>query len=185
MAQTDNIQNSDQGNVEAHRELYFNWIRQLITISGSALTALIALQGQYVPENASLLGCLGAALVSLLLALLCALYSLREEWSGPLRLAAKVRVARERAAAVHGRAVPVGRIAVTPPPIHHRAVVATQVLIVFAFALLCAFAIANLGKIGKPALPRSTSGESAATVRDKQSASGNQTPPTSAAPARK
>lgn len=134
--------------ISEHREPYFNWIKQIATVSGSSLTALIALQSQYIPLNPNLPACLAAALALLLLSLLSALYAGRAEWSVPLERAIEIgRIRRsfgEAAAAEH-----IARSqGVLPSKGHRRTVAAAQGFLAAAFLLLCVFATANFDKIG-------------------------------------
>jgi len=131
-----------------HREPYFNWIRFLVTLSTTTLTALIALQSQYIPLQPVLLPCLIAAWSSLLAAIALGIYAIREEWAAPIRAAARIRSARnqfgDRATAAMIQQAPS-----TPSDWKHLfAVRWQQRLIVAALFFLCVFAVGNLEKIG-------------------------------------
>lgn len=77
----------ERRHLETHREHYFNWIRHLATLSTGSLTALLTLQGHYVPRDPDLKWCLMGAWVALLASLVCGVVALKEEQAGPLRAA--------------------------------------------------------------------------------------------------
>lgn len=130
----------------SHRELYFDWIRHLVTLSTAALTALLTLQGHYVPRNPVLPWCLEAAWIALLATLVLGLFALKEEQAGPLRAAIRIRkIRKEHGDAIAAKQVASGR-GQAPPRSHHWAVLAIQILIPAGLALLCIFAIGNLGR---------------------------------------
>ena len=127
-----------------HKKPYFDWLKQVVTLALAALTALLALQGHYVPVKPLYQMLLVVGWVALAVSILAGLYALRSEYSTPLSAAQTLRNIRRgqgEVAAVHHLQAGGGY----PPPGGHRASVTTLV-ICFALALICicAFASVNL-----------------------------------------
>lgn len=129
---------------EQHRKPYFDWIRHVVSLSTASLTALIALQGSYLPSHPRLPVLLAACWVALLTAILLGILALRAEYSVPLDMARKIRNLRE----AHGDEYATNYMrqnGFETPPWHHRwAVRLMMVAFVFAWSSLCLFAVLNL-----------------------------------------
>lgn len=130
-------------NLSIHLPLYFNWIRHVVTLALGTLTALVALQGHYVPRHPVVKPALAICWVALLLTILCGLIALLEEYQGPIRSArriAQARVSRGDEFVVEqikrGLGQPV-------PKTHKWAVRLMGIMFPVALIGLCIFSVAN------------------------------------------
>lgn len=140
----------ERRHVVEHFKPYFDWLRHIVTISLAALTALVALQGQYIPRQPALLEFLAVTWVSLLFAICLGLLSLREEHQGHIRAIKHLRHLRATLGdEATGKLIDDG--ASPPPNWRHRWIVRLM-LISFLCALssLCVFAVTNLGRLHQP-----------------------------------
>lgn len=131
-------------NIQNHHKPYFDWLRHTVTLAVGALTALVALQGHYIPRNPVLKPALAACWIALLLTIVLGLVALLEEHRGPLRAA--VRMARMRAE--HGDAHTARHITHGPaaalPWTHRWASRSVLPMLLVALSALCTFAVSNL-----------------------------------------
>jgi hypothetical protein len=134
----------EKRHIESHYQPYFDWIRHVVSLSVAALTALISLQGSYLPIDPVLPILLAACWAALLSTILLGILALRTQYKTPLAAAQKIQNQRR----AHGdfyAASQVKRGQFHKPPRYHYWVVRLMVLsFVFALSSLCIFAIANL-----------------------------------------
>lgn len=135
----------ERRNAIAHLKPYYDWIRHVVSLSTASLTALIALQGSYLPSHPRAIYFLALAWLALLSTILLGIVALRAEYTTPLAAVARIRKMR----AEHGDAYAANNIMLgsgTPPHWFHKWAVR---LMVGSFALalssLCVFAVINLG----------------------------------------
>jgi len=76
------------------RRPYFDWIRQVVSLSTAALTALIALQGNYLPSNPQLPFLLVICWLALLLTIFLGIFALRAEYQTSLDAINELRISR-------------------------------------------------------------------------------------------
>lgn len=130
-----------------HRDPYFNWIRHVVTLAVGALTALVALQGHYVPHSPKLSGALAVCWVSLAATIGLGLLALQEEYLSCLAEYRHLRTMR----AMYGDIVTtelISRNYGARQPWHHKWAVRLMLLSFFvALSSLCIFAVVNLGAI--------------------------------------
>jgi hypothetical protein len=131
--------------VTQHREPFNNWLRQLVTLSSGALTLLVGLQGQYVPQHAKGLVLLRLSWGFLAVAVLAGIVALRGEWQTPLDATSRLRELR----GVHGDAAATASLladdSYRPRRVFVLATEATFWAFVLAVVSLAAFAMWNLG----------------------------------------
>ncbi len=126
------------------RKPYFDWLRHIVTLALAALTALVALQGHYVPLKPKLPMFLAIGWCALAVAIFCGVFALRSEYITPLAAAKKWRKLRQE---LGDEAV--GRLlnsnTGTQPHWSHKWSVRIMVIsFVVAVASICCFAIVNL-----------------------------------------
>jgi hypothetical protein len=80
--------------ISNHATPYYTWIRHVIALSLAALTALISLQGSYLPSNPQLPIVLVICWAGLLSSTLLGTFALAEEFRLPLEIADKIRKER-------------------------------------------------------------------------------------------
>ena len=123
---------------------YFDWLRHVVTLAVAALTALVALQGHYVPQKPAVPYLLAVGWAALAMTILLGLVALRAEYATPLAAARKIRATR----ATHGDALAAGNLnrnsGTVPGPLHKWSVRLMVAHFVVALAAVCTFAIANL-----------------------------------------
>lgn len=131
--------------VTQHREPFNNWLRQLVTLSSGALTLLVGLQGQYVPQHPKGLILLRASWGLLAVAVLAGIVALRGEWQTLLDATFELGRLRQ----TRGDVAAIASLSTDSSYRPRKTfLVATQVTFwAFAFAvlLLAVFAIWNLG----------------------------------------
>lgn len=130
-----------------HRKPYFDWIRQVVSLSTATLTALIALQGNYLPKNPQLPFLLAICWLALLLVILLGIFSLRSEYRTYLDALNEIRESRakngDQATAI---LINNGTLSGTRTTWYHLwAVRLMLTLFIISLASLCAFAIINIG----------------------------------------
>lgn len=135
----------ERRHISNHATPYFNWIRQVVTLSTASLTALISLQGHYLPKSPKHVGFLAACWLGLGSSIALGLFALRAEYGVPLDAAQRLRSMRES----DGDNATIRFVSENPTcsaPWHHHWAVRIMFLS-FAFSLLslCIFAILNLG----------------------------------------
>lgn len=132
--------------VQEHGKPYYDWLRHVVTLALAALTALVALQGHYVPQQPKLPVLLAIGWAALAVTILSGLFALRSEYATPLAAAKRIRAMRaslgDAATAAH-LTNPGG----TPPnKFHGWSVRAMVTSFIVSLAGICGFAIANLFK---------------------------------------
>ena len=73
-----------------HRKPYYDWLRHLVTLCIGTLTALVALQGHYVPLHPKLLWALAVCWASLTASIFLGILALRAEYLLPLEAVKKI-----------------------------------------------------------------------------------------------
>lgn len=135
----------DKRDADAHHKPYFDWLRHVVTISLATLTALISLQGQYIPRSPRHIWTIQIAWVALALCILFGLFALRWEYQMHLEKIANrrklVRELGEEKAAIELRK----GIRTDPPKTHRMAAILMLLLLAVALAMLCVFGSANIG----------------------------------------
>ncbi|MGE4500140.1 MAG: hypothetical protein AB7C96_07305 [Hydrogenovibrio sp.] len=134
----------ERRHVTAHITPYYSWIRHVVSLSTASLTALIALQGHYLPSHPQAISLLALSWLSLLLTVLSGLVALRSEYATPLAAVKKIREMRRD----HGDMYAANQIQQrnsTPPHWSHKWAVRLM-LSAFSIGLicLCIFAVINL-----------------------------------------
>jgi len=134
----------EKRHIESHHQPYYDWIRHVVSLSVAALTALISLQGSYLPSSPKLPELLASCWVGLLATILLGILALRNQYNMPLAAARHLRKNREE----YGDDYTVGLVKKRQyhrPPFYHRWAVRLMVLFfVFSLCSLCSFAILNL-----------------------------------------
>jgi hypothetical protein len=132
--------------VAEHTKPYYDWLGHVVTLALAALTALVALQGHYVPQSPRLPMLLALGWASLAVTIVSGLFALRSEYATPLAAAKELRTMR----ATLGDAATAGLLTKrggTPPNRLHPWAVGTMVMsFMVALVAICAFAIVNLLK---------------------------------------
>lgn len=132
--------------VQEHGKPYYDWLRQVVTLAIAALTALVALQGHYVPKQPRLPVLLAIGWSALAITIAAGLFALRSEYA--IRLAAARRIRTMRATL--GDAATAERLTKrggTPPTKFHRWSVRTMVVsFMVSLVAICGFSIVNLLK---------------------------------------
>lgn len=130
--------------IGAHHKPYYDWLRHVISLAVAALTALVALQGYYVPEAPTAPLLLAVGWVALATTIVAGLFALRSEYATPLAAARRIRSIR----ASQGDAAAAAALesnAGTMPGRSHKWAVRTMITgFVVALVAVCAFAISNL-----------------------------------------
>lgn len=133
--------------VVEHGKPYYDWLRHVVTLALTALTALVALQGHYVPLQPKVPFLLAAGWVALATTIVTGLFALRSEYATPLAAARNLRTMR----ATLGDAATAARLnansGILTNPYHKWAVRAMVVSFLVALVSICSFAIANLLKL--------------------------------------
>jgi hypothetical protein len=128
----------------AHLKPYYDWLRQILGLSSGALTLLVALQGNYIPQHPEGLPLLQLCWGLLALSILSALVALYGESAIPLDAAnALQKIRREKgemAAALHIQ----NNNFAESKPIYGRARITTIYSFAFSVILMALFAIMNL-----------------------------------------
>lgn len=134
----------ERRNINNHFDLYFDWIRQIVSLSVASLTALIALQGSYLPTHPELPILLAVCWAGLLSTILLGVAALRTQYSAYIRSTDRIRNLREK----HGDAYAakyLSKSGGTAPPWYHKWVVRLMVAsFVLSLVSLCTFSIINL-----------------------------------------
>lgn len=134
----------ERRNINNHFNLYFDWIRQIVSLSVASLTALIALQGSYLPTHPELPILLAVCWAGLLSTILLGVLALRTQYSVYIRSADRIRTMREK----HGDAYAakyLSKIGITASPWYHKWVVRLMVAsFVLSLVSLCTFSVINL-----------------------------------------
>ena len=123
---------------------YYGWIRQVVTLATTALTATVALQGHYVPKQPAWPWLLALTWAALALAVATGLAALRYQYlsrqdTANALLEMKQRLGEEATA----RALAAGW-SLPVPASHGILVMATAAFFGLGLAALCAFAALNL-----------------------------------------
>ena len=130
--------------VGEHKKPYFDWLRHVVTLSVAALTALVALQGHYVPEHPRAPILLAVAWAALAITIVSGLVALRAEYLTPLQAVDRIRRIRKIYGDEHA-AVSIMTNEGTPPSKYHRVAVRTMVGgFIVALLAICLFASVNL-----------------------------------------
>ena len=130
--------------IEIHRNAYYSWIRQVVTLSAGALTILVVLQNNYVPANPQALLLLKACWVGLALSILAGVVALFGEAQTPLDAVNEIRTDR-RSLGDQATAAKLIKNSGTMP---RKRYIFAQKILYYTFAtsllLLCAFAVLNI-----------------------------------------
>ena len=134
----------ERRSVGEHIRPYYDWIKHIVSLAIGSLTALIALQGSYLPSHPQLPILLALCWVALLITILLGILALRAEYNTPLASARRIRTMRAK----HGDAYATNYIIKSGgevPHWHHKWAVRLMVFsFVLAFSSLCVFAAVNL-----------------------------------------
>lgn len=134
----------ERRNAIAHLKPYYDWIRHVVSLSTASLTALIALQGNYLPNQPRAIYFLALAWLALLSTILLGIVALRAEYTTPLAAVARIRKMR----AEHGDAYAAKNImqgSGAPPHWFHKWAVRLMFgSLGLALGSLCLFAVINL-----------------------------------------
>ena len=119
-------------------ELYFEWVKQMLSLSFAALTALVALQRSYTPDNDLARCLLWCTFLSLTASVVCAALDLRGASQGlraqSRQMAEDVQKPFENRSAYH---------AGSPPRLAKIASDSLPWVLALSVSFLCAFGIAN------------------------------------------
>jgi hypothetical protein len=134
----------ERRHIDDHGRAYYPWLRHVVTLALTALTALVALQGHYVPSAPKMPLALAVGWIALALCILSGLYTLRSEYITPLNAVRDIRARRAK----YGDAQ-VGReinenLGHQPPRMHKWAVRLMVSSFIVALVAICTFAIVNL-----------------------------------------
>jgi hypothetical protein len=134
----------ERRSVGAHVKPYYDWIRHIVSLSIGSLTALIALQGSYLPSHPQLPVFLAICWVALLATILLGILALRAEYNTHLESARNLRALR----VAHGDAYAANQVMKNGGTLPHWSHKWTVRLMVAFFILslvsLCVFAVVNL-----------------------------------------
>jgi len=134
----------ERRSIGEHVKPYYDWIRHIVSLSVGSLTALIALQGSYLPIHPQLSFLLALCWLALLMTILFGILSLRAEYNTPLASARRIRNMRVQ----HGDEYAVNYIKKNGgevPHWHHKWAVRLMVMcFVLSLVSLCVFAVVNL-----------------------------------------
>jgi len=132
--------------VAEHRKPYYDWLRQIVTLCSGALTLLVALQNNYVPQHPSGLWLLQFCWLSLACSILSGMVALYGE-SG-IHVDAHNRIGRMRR--TFGDAQTVAHIQANNSPrvkkVYTIAAKATFYCFVVSVLLLTVFGVVNVGR---------------------------------------
>ena len=132
--------------VREHGKPYYDWLRHVVTLAVAALTALVALQGHYVPKQPKIALLLAIGWAALVVTILAGLFALRSEYAMPLAAARNLHTMRTTLGDA-ATADQLSKRAVTLPHRFHRWSVCTMVTsFVASLFAICSFAIVNLLK---------------------------------------
>ena len=127
-----------------HRDAYYPWVRHVVTLASGALTVLVSLQNNYVPENPHGLSLLILCWVGLFLSISMGVVALYGEAQTPLDAAQNIRRMRKKygddLAAKHLE----NNSAANPRKSFLLAQKALPLAFVGSLCCLCLFAILNL-----------------------------------------
>lgn len=134
----------ERRHLQGHNDPYWQWIRLVVTLSTGSLTALVSLQGHYVPKHPVLAWVLVLAWAAHALAIASGLLALRWSYRGPLHAAYSLRRLRQtQGDEAAKRWVTRGRQ--TRVPAWHRwSVQVMTASFLLALVALCWFSAANL-----------------------------------------
>lgn len=131
--------------VDNHKEPYYAWIRQVVSLATGALTLLLGLQGHYVPLKPQVPVVLAVAWVSLALTVVFGLIALRWSYRAPMAAAEDLRRARrdlgdEKVV----QWVRSGQLSARVPASHRWSVRLMTASFIIALIAMCAFSVVNL-----------------------------------------
>lgn len=128
--------------IAAHSHSYYSWIRYVVTLATGSLTALISLQGQYLPISLEARWVLMIGLSAQIVTIIFGLLALREEYALPLRRAAEIndiKIKQGESAAIKIIVAGYGGI---PSTLHYWC--AQGMIFSFAISMVClVFFVAN------------------------------------------
>jgi len=136
---------ADEGN-----RLYYDWVRQMLTLTTGALMLLVALQGSFVPKNPRFLWLLESSWVGLALSITAAAIILHGRHGMCWRLA---QHRLEQLSKRNSPDAPLGHIGEKPPLLYRIADRFLPWLLVLSVITLTLFALANLGRVQPKAKP--------------------------------
>lgn len=139
------LDDMESSHIKNHLAPYFGWIRHVVTLSTGVLTALVALQGHYIPRAPRLSLALALCWVALAATITLGLFALRAEYLSSLAVFGRLRTLR----ATIGDTETIRMLSKSPgyfPPWHHYwAVRGMMLCFLVALSSLCTFAVVNVG----------------------------------------
>jgi hypothetical protein len=131
-----------------HRKPYYDWLRHLVTLCIGTLTALVALQGHYVPLHPKLLWALALCWAALTATIFFGILALRAEYLLPLVAVQKIQISRATVGDdATAQLISRGGLQISPSWHHRWAVRLMLTLFFLALLSLCTFAISNIGEL--------------------------------------
>lgn len=131
--------------IDRHHKPYYDWIRNVITLSVAALTSLVALQQNYVPKEPKLIWLLAMCWIALLCTILSGIFALRSEFMSHLEsLRTLNTLRREKGDCNAAQELEHRGLLSNPSCGHNISVKIMQWSFVIAICSLSAFAVSNL-----------------------------------------
>lgn len=130
---------------DRHHKPYYDWIRNVITLSVAALTSLVALQQSYIPKEPKFIWMLALCWIALLCTILSGIYALRSEFMSYLdSIDTLNRMRRNKGEAMAALEIQRSGLTAKPNRWHRLAVKIMQWSFVLALCALSMFAVLNL-----------------------------------------
>ncbi len=130
--------------ITMHREAYYNWIKHVVTLASGALTILVSLQSNYIPDNPKGLPLLILCWVGLVLSISLGVVALFGEAQTPLDAAKNIRKNRQQYGDAHVANAMEKNSATNPRKNFLYAQKVLPWLFVASLCSLCIFAVINL-----------------------------------------
>ena len=131
--------------IDRHHKPYYDWIRNVITLSVAALTSLVALQQNYVPKDPNLIWLLATCWLGLLCTILSGIFALRSEYTSHLESLRSLSALRREKGDCNAAQELNQRGLVTHPSGWHK--ISVKIMLwsfVIAICSLSVFAVSNL-----------------------------------------
>lgn len=130
---------------DKHHKPYYDWIRNVITLSVAALTSLVALQQSYIPKEPKFIWMLALSWLGFLCTILTGIYALRSEFMSYLdSIDTLDRMCKEKGEARAIQEIQRTGLTAKPNRWHRLAVMIMQWSFVIALFGLSMFAVLNL-----------------------------------------
>jgi hypothetical protein len=130
---------------DKHHKPYYDWIRNVITLSVAALTSLVALQQSYIPKEPKFIWMLALSWLGFLCTILTGIYALRSEFMSYLdSIDTLNRMRKEKGEARAIQEIQRTGLTAKPNRWHRLAVMIMQWSFVIALFGLSMFAVLNL-----------------------------------------